>query len=92
MKLLDPSAVRQQIPPRGCGCGRDAVDDFRRELGYLKGLPLHETSVQWWPLTCARARNPSNFGSNIHSGLSKGSGMRRRRMAATVLILGKSIL
>jgi hypothetical protein len=55
--------------------GADAVRDLLRELrSGLKQVPVARMSVQRAaPIDVASARNPSNFGSKIHSA-SKGFG------------------
>ena len=54
--------------------GADAVRDLLRELrSGLKQVPVARMSVQRAAIDVASARNPSNFGSQIHSA-SKGFG------------------
>ena len=69
LKLLMPSGFRQQISPsRMAECARTEWATSSANCGQdLKVWPLREMRVQWWPFTCARARNPSILGPRRRS-------------------------
>jgi hypothetical protein len=74
---VENGAVRADaVRISSASCGQD-----------LKTWPLRETSVHRCPVTWARARKPSIFGSKIQSELSNDSGMRSSRIAVTESVM-----